>query len=90
MKIIGQSKEGFFINATKAEVEAILNATGVKDATPKIGDNLPAYDYSAVITKCKDFKKSYEYRSLKENMSNLNFRFLNLTSAIDSIDFEKE
>jgi hypothetical protein len=94
MKIIGQTLNGYIIEATNTEVRAILDATGVKSkgnkVEPVVGDRLPAFDYAGVIVQCKAFKTSYDYTEIKRKMTDLSDTFFKITSAVDSLDFKED
>jgi len=68
MKVIGKTNTGYIIEATNGEVEDILSSTGVKYSKEKpidIGTNIPALDYAAMIRKCIDFKKTYDFEKFE-------------------------
>ena len=54
MKIIAETKEGFLINASKEEVNAVLTSTnGVLQTKDSIetGQKIPKIDYASTISK---------------------------------------
>lgn len=56
MKIIAKTDNGFLIEATNAEVCDVLRATnGVSMSAHdiRVGDKIPAYDYTAAISQLK-------------------------------------
>jgi len=65
MEIIAKTDNGFLINGTESELKEIIRA--VQGAVPKeikIGQWIPAIDYSATITKIKRLPEEYFYRQL--------------------------
>ena len=65
MEIIAKTDTGYLINGTKSEVEEILRS--VQGSVPeeiRIGQKIPAIDYSATITKLKKLPEEYNYRQL--------------------------
>lgn len=69
MKIIAKTGNGYHIVASEREVESILSAVSkapTRETPINIGDDIPAFDYAAVIMRTKDFTKSQDYTYFKE------------------------
>jgi hypothetical protein len=92
MNIIAKTSDGYLVSATEAELKAIYSAIS-KPITEKnpilIGDKLPAYDYSATITKCKDLKVSFDFRQLKLYTESLAHTVKEYVQTIESLTFEE-
>ena len=90
MEIIGKTKEGFIIEATKNEVSEILNAvTGTNPSEIEIGQKIPAIDYAATIKKIKGLKHnstiSYLF-SYSRKVSNVMKDLENKIEAASNLD----
>ena len=67
MEIIAKTKDGVLINASKEEVEEILNAvTGEKPKELNVGMKIPAIDYASTIRKVKSLAKDFAFKQLTE------------------------
>lgn len=65
MQIIANTENGYLIQATKIEIDAILNAVnGTVPKEIKLGQKIPAIDYASTIQKIKKLSKSYDYTQL--------------------------
>ena len=70
MQVIAKTTNGYLISATVEEISSIMSSVSkpITDKNPiGIGDKIPAYDYIAMIQKCKAFKDSYDFRKYKES-----------------------
>jgi len=93
MEITAKTKEGYFIEASEAEVKEIYQAVSRpvnKESPIKIGDKLPAFDYAATINKMKEFKKSWNFSRWKENGLEIAKEMQKLTEAVESLTFETD
>lgn len=90
MKIIASTAGGYIIDASETEVLAILSAVSVKvkESDKLVGSNIPAFDYAAMIQKCKDFSKSYIFRQFKEMSNKLSKDSIEICESFESICFE--
>lgn len=91
MKIIASTTSGFLIEATEYEVTAILTAVSkkpTKENTIKIGDNIPAYDYAAMITRCKDFANSYSFKEYKNYIERVSREGNVICEGIETLKYE--
>ena len=91
MQIIAKTKDGYLINAHQDEISSIMASVSktINDKNPiGIGDRIPAYDYSAMIQKCKVFKDSYDFKKFKESVASLNINCTEIIEAIETLTFE--
>ena len=92
MEIIAKTTNGYILTATESELKAIFSAVSkpITDKNPiNIGDKIPAYDYSAVIEKCKEFKSSYDFRQLKSATEKVTTVVSGYIASIESLTFTK-
>ena len=91
MQVIAKTSEGYLVSATQEEISAIMASVSkpINDKNPiAIGDKIPAYDYAAMIQKCKAFKNSYDFRQYKESVTNLSSSGTKIIDAIETLTFE--
>jgi len=85
MQIVAKTNGGVLIDATEKEVKEILNAvTGEKPVELKIGQKIPAIDYSSTITKLKLLSEEYSYRQVVRYIGDFIEHFENLKKVIES------
>ena len=67
MRIIGITDDGFILEASKDDVRHILTATNgsCEIEKVKVGQKIPAIDYSMSISKVNDLAGSYPLRQIK-------------------------
>ena len=91
MQIIAKTAEGYLVSATQEEISAIM-ASVSKPINDKnligIGDKIPAYDYAAMIQKCKAFRNSHDFRKYKEYVASLSNSGTAIIDAIETLTFE--
>ncbi len=83
--------EGYLISATEKEIASIMASVSkpVNDKNPiAIGDKIPAYDYAAMIQKCKAFRDSYDFKKYKESVIALTDSGTEIIDAIETLTFE--
>ncbi len=91
MDIIAKTDKGFLLSATENELKSIFSAVSkpITDKNPiNIGDKVPAYDYTAVIEKCKEFKESYDFRQFKIYANTLIKTSESYIKSIESLTFD--
>ncbi len=91
MQVIAKTKEDYLISATGQEIAAIMASVSkpINDNNPiAIGDKIPAYDYTAMIQKCKAFKDSYDFGKYKESVKSLSERGAAIITAIETLTFD--
>lgn len=83
MKIIATTTDGVLISATKAETNEILTAVnGVKPEELKIGMKIPAIDYASTIKKIQTLENNYEFKQLRNYVSQFTKEFATLDIAV--------
>lgn len=91
MQVIAITQDGYLVSATGEEISSIMESVS-KPITEKnpigIGDKIPAYDYTAMIQKCKAFKNSYDFRKYKESIKALGKQGTEIIDAIETLTFE--
>lgn len=91
MNVIAKTNDGYILSATQKELEAIFSAVSkpvTKDNAIGIGDKIPAYDYAAIIEKCKSVKDSYDFKQLRDKTAALSSSVSEYVSSIESLTFE--
>lgn len=91
MQVIAKTGEGYLVSATQQEISSIMESVSkpITDKNPiTIGDKIPAYDYSAMIQKCKAFKDSYDFRKYKESVKALTDSGTEIIDAIETLTFK--
>ena len=91
MQVIAETGEGYLVSATQEEISSILASVSkpINDKNPiGIGDKIPAYDYAAMIQKCKAFKDSYDFKKYKESVTALSNSGTKIINAIETLTFE--
>lgn len=69
MQIIAKTENGYIVSASIGEIEEIFSCVSrpiTRDNPIKIGDKIPAYDYSSVVKQCKAYKNSSEFNRFKD------------------------
>lgn len=86
MIIIGETANGFMIEATSSEVQEILNAVLGKDTRHevKIGTRIPAVDYAETIHKVKYLKESGVFKEINTRANQFAKGLERLNEAVES------
>jgi hypothetical protein len=84
MEIIANTKGGYLVQASRSEIEEILNAvTGAKPEKILIGQKIPAIDYATTITKIKTLRRDYCFTELLSQIDRFNKTASELTNAVE-------
>lgn len=89
MKIIATTEKGVIIEATNQEIRAVLSAVGINDS-PTIGQKIPAFDYSSLISRAKSLRNNSYLNELETKLKYFNNTFSELKEAIGLPDHIEE
>lgn len=85
MEVVATTKDGVLIQATTKEVSEILRSvTGEYPKELKIGQKIPAIDYSTSITKIKALNQSSAFTYLQSRVVEFNNEFGKLVSSVET------
>lgn len=85
MQVIAQTSSSYLIEATKSELQEIINSvTGKKPENIDIGLKIPAIDYATTITKIKALKESYDFKELVREKDDFVNMFEKLQKAVEN------
>lgn len=86
MTILGETKDGFLLEASEEEINGILKATGVKDPEPKVGDIIAVANYIEAERTAKKFVDSYPVRELKSKIDKFLSRWQKIERVLEEND----
>lgn len=84
MEVIAYTANGLLIQASVAEVKAIVAAINGKAIDKiEIGQRIPAIDYTGTIAKIKALKDDYNFLRIVEYANKMNNDIINLKVAVE-------
>lgn len=85
MEVIAQTGGGYLVQATKTELQEIINAvSGTRPEEIKIGQKIPAIDYAGTIKKIKSLKEDYNFKQLLQNSISVSNSINLLNAAVEN------
>lgn len=89
MKIIGERKHGYIIDASKKEVKDILKANGVEDPDPNIGSEISVANYLGAIHRFQNFVEKHDFTQLNKYTERFNRNYNQLKELLNKLTAEE-